>query len=148
MSSDIEKHFELLGKTYSEAWSSATVYTNFVMIAGYAGYFGLISITKDYVSPVCIIISSLFLSISLAVFVFHEIFKVMLNTLHCSSKVRDAENKNINGLRSVILDQDKCNSRGHRVWLWCFIFSVLFGLLAVIVLLYSIISTIIHCCSY
>lgn len=148
MHKNLEKEFEMLKETYSTAWSSAVAYTNFVIVAGYAGYFGLISMTKDYISPVSLVLSSLLLLISMTVFVFNEIFKVMSNTLHYYSKYMEGKNKIIDGLENATVDQDLCDIRNHKVWFVCFILSVVFGISAVIVLFYSIVATIIHCYQY
>ncbi|WP_324015562.1 hypothetical protein [Aeromonas hydrophila] len=148
MQENLEKEFEMLKEIYSKAWSSAVAYTNFVMVAGYAGYFGLISMTKDYISPVSLVLSSSLLLISITVFVSNEIFKISSNTLHYYSKHMEGKNKIVDGLRNAKVDQDLCDIRNHKVWFVCFILSVVFGIAAVIVLFYSIVATIIHCFQY
>ena len=67
-------------KFASELYDKSRAYTNLIITAGYAGYFGLWSVTKDNLTPKQVLWSALFMVISLCSFVFFEVYKMTLNS--------------------------------------------------------------------
>ena len=63
-------------KLLSALFDKATAYANLIIMAGYAGFFGLWSFTKDKLTPMQVFWSALFITISASVFVIFETFKI------------------------------------------------------------------------
>ena len=65
----LEAQKELLSSTFGQAQA----YTNVVLAAGYAGFFGIWSFVKDDLSPGTMFISAFLITISLGLFVLWEV---------------------------------------------------------------------------
>jgi len=69
-------HIDLVTSQYEKA----TAYSNLVMMAGYAGYFGLWHLTKELVTARQSALSALFMLASLTAFVLFEVGKMCLTS--------------------------------------------------------------------
>ena len=70
-----ERQKELITHTMGQSMA----YNNLIMVGGFAGFFGLWSLTKEYISIGQVFWSALFISISIMFFVFFEIYKMIVN---------------------------------------------------------------------
>lgn len=131
----IEKKIEGLKAEYSSLWTSAAAYTNLIVIAGYAGFFGLISMVKDHVAPFGIILSSFFIVLSLAIFVSYEIIKMVHSNHYLENAIKKA-NENGEGFIEALANSERQFSSFHsRVWKYTFYPTVIFGLLGILIIL-------------
>jgi hypothetical protein len=73
-------------KLASALYDKAMAYTNLITMVGYAGFFGLWSITKDNLTPKHVLWSALFMGISLSSFVFFEVGKMIFNSCFMLSR--------------------------------------------------------------
>lgn len=70
------------------AYNQASAYTNLIIIAGYAGFFALWQMTKDYLGRKQTLFSALLMLFSVLIFMLFEVYKA-----HYSSRVlRDYQN--------------------------------------------------------
>ena len=70
----IETQIKVLSATYDKS----AAYTNLIILAAYAGFFGLWQLTKDYLSKPMALWSALLMLISVVMFVFVEVVKMVL----------------------------------------------------------------------
>ncbi len=73
--STIDKQKEFLENAYNRAMA----YTNLIMIGGYAGFFALWGLTKEYLSKGQVFWSALLILISIVFFMSFEIYKMIHN---------------------------------------------------------------------
>ncbi|MGN5262021.1 hypothetical protein ACTG1L_16015 [Aeromonas hydrophila] len=131
-----EKRVEGLKSIYCSSWSAAATYTNLITLAGYAGYFGLLSMVSDYIAPLGLVLSVLFIGISLAIFVLYEVFKMAHNGIHFKATIAKIYENGGNLIEAVDAHANKYSAIDSRVWLYSFIPTVFFGLLGVLTALY------------
>ncbi|WP_323909814.1 hypothetical protein [Aeromonas caviae] len=131
-----EKYISEMKEIYSSSWSAAATYTNVIILAGYAGYFGLLSTLKDYVSPLGLLLSGFFMALSLAFFVFHEVFRMAFVGVQYNKIFKDLEEGD-NIFEKMKDNVQKYNVITSRVWLFAFCPTVLFGLIGVGSVIYS-----------
>jgi hypothetical protein len=76
---DTRRKIELVVETQigiiAGSYEKANAYTNLVILAGYAGLFALWQFTKDNLTRSQVLVSGLFLLVSIAIFVLFEIYK-------------------------------------------------------------------------
>jgi hypothetical protein len=87
--SSLEQQKQLQSHIYREAAS----YTNLVVIAGYAGIFGLWQVNKEYMGESAATWTALLLALSIFLFAGFEVFKMIHSALHFRrlAKVVDSE---------------------------------------------------------
>lgn len=73
----VDTMVELQTKIVTTSYDKATAYTNVIIVAGYAAFFGLWTLTKTYVSKPLAIWAALLMCISAGTFVFFEIYKMV-----------------------------------------------------------------------
>ncbi|WP_139329087.1 hypothetical protein [Aeromonas hydrophila] len=134
----IDRYVDGLKGLYSSLWSSAAAYTNLIVIAGYAGFFGLISLVKEHVAPFGILLSSFFIALSLAIFVIYEIYKMVHSNLYLKDAIEKATRKGEDVLDSIQKSENRFSYLQNKVWIYTFIPTVLFGLLGVTTVLVSV----------
>ncbi len=86
-------------KIASAIYDKSINYTNLIIMAGYAGFFGLWSSTKNFLTPKQVFWSVLFMIISISVFVFFEVGKMIFNSCYMLSE-SSALNK-ISGAKKI-----------------------------------------------
>lgn len=72
-----EKMTEALTKIVSATYDKAVAYTNVILVAGYASFFALWSATKPVLSEHLSIAAVLLMMLSVTIFVFFELFKMV-----------------------------------------------------------------------
>lgn len=77
MNDSNDRKLEDLLNYFEKLHERSLSYTNLVIGAGYAGYFALWSLARDYILPPLARISLFAMSVSLAIFVLFEIAKMM-----------------------------------------------------------------------
>ena len=133
---DIEKNAEELLK-------KAQHYNNFILVSGYAGYFGLWQITKEFLIKELVLFSSLLVLVSLTIFIVWEIVK-MKHLSDFAIKVSDITKNhpiyNYNDEYEAILVEDRNFQLNYiRVWKWVFRISTITGLGGVSILMLAIV---------
>ncbi len=63
-------------KIVAALYDKSIAYTNLIIIAGYASFFGMWAFTKQYLSPKQVLWSALIMSVSIVTFVFFEVIKM------------------------------------------------------------------------
>jgi hypothetical protein len=134
-------------KLASALYDKSIAYTNLVIMAGYAGFFGLWSVTKDNLTPKQVLWSALFMIISLSIFVFFEVGKMIFNSCfmlsrNCALKKLPAA-QNVDEIRNILNEHDKTTkSRGVKFtyfWVFALIIIIPTALIGVSILMYSFI---------
>jgi hypothetical protein len=75
-----EKIAEAQERSVAHAYDYATVYTAVIIFGGYAGFFAIWQLTKDYLSKDQALWSALCVMVSLLFFVLFEVFKMVFVT--------------------------------------------------------------------
>ncbi len=83
-----EKIVETQIKIVTASCDKAVAYTNVIVVAGYAGFFGLWTLTKAYLSKCQALWAALFMLVSAATFVFFEVYKMTFTTRSLARQTR------------------------------------------------------------
>lgn len=131
------KEVEANKEIYSNFISSNSNYTNLIVVAGYAGYFSCLSMVKDGIPLAYLLLSILFMLISISFFVFFEVYKMVRTSSHINTVVNSLNN---NRLASVIVEeikkeQRKFNFSSMKYWYFCVCICLSTGLCGVFVLM-------------
>ena len=134
-------------KLASAIYDKAMTYTNLIIMAGYAGFFGLWSITKDNLTPKQVLWSALFLLISLSSFVFFETVKMIVNACFMLSRnsalKRLPGTQNVDEIINILKEHDKTTESRHvkftYFWIIALIIIIPTALIGVSILMYSFI---------
>lgn len=86
----LDKIVENQIKAISATYDKGSAYTSLVIGAGYASFFGIWSVSKDYVSEPCATYALLLLILSAITFVFFEVYKNILTTFNLVRKSKAA----------------------------------------------------------
>jgi hypothetical protein len=134
-------------KLASALYDKSMAYTNLIIMAGYAGFFGLWSVTKDNLTPKQVLWSALFMVISLSSFVFFEVAKMIFNSCFVLSK--NSALKRLSGAQNgdeiinIFKEHDKTTkSRGVKFvgfWIIANIIIIPTAIFGASVLMYSFI---------
>jgi hypothetical protein len=131
--STLQTHKEMIAYIYS----SASTYSNLIMLGGYAGVFALWQLTKNHLSKQATLITAFLMSISILLFVGYEIYKMIhhswffrrLNKL-LISYIKESER--IDAWKIAWQEYSRLES---RVWIFFLVPTVLTGFGAGILLL-------------
>lgn len=142
-----EQVIEMHMKVLSAAYEKTTAYTNLITVAGYAGFFALWQVTKDYLSRNQVLWAALLLLTSLTVFVLFEVYKAYYSSrtlLHYGEILNKPENQgSLIKLKAEIekynLDEQKRAVRINRIWHIVFIVTALSGLSGAGILVYALV---------
>jgi len=136
--SDFEKQKDLLAETYNRAMA----YTNFIMVGGYAGFFALWGLTKEYLSKGQVYWSALFILISIGSFVVFEVFKMIVNGIHFQAvqKAVSDPDRFQEVMRNHNKESSRLTIRMGKIWISVLIVSIWSGLSGGGVLAYAFIS--------
>ena len=143
----MDEYIAKLNQLMSAAHEKSVAYTNLVTVAGYAGFFALWQLAKEYLDRKQVIWSALLMLVSIVVFVLFEIYKSYYTSrrwLELSRILSNPENHNsINQLSSEIesynLEGQRTDVRFGTTWQAVFIVTVMSGLCAYGILLYAFI---------
>ena len=126
-------------KIFAALYDKAITYTQLIVVAGYASFFGIWSFVKEYVSSKCVLWSAVFMSISVIIFVFFEVCKMVYNSWFLLK--RDTTLKNIQTMNEPqkVLDalgqHDKQVQRTAimwgKFWCWTIVPTVVFAVIAI-----------------
>lgn len=134
-------------KLASAIYEKAITYTNLIIMAGYAGFFGLWSVTKDKLTPKRVFWSALFMVISLCSFVFFEVAKMIFTScfmLSRNSAIKKLPNaQNIESIINLLREHDKTtesrNVKFAVFWVIANIIIIPTAILGASILMYSFI---------
>ena len=131
----LEVQKELLSSMYSQA----NAYTNLILGAGYAGFFGVWTFTRDQLNASQVFWSAILVTISLVSFVAFEVYKnlyISRGLLSLNLTIQDEQQIAANLLRWREDQRDREITFG-RVWASTCWISILSGFGGGLVLLYS-----------
>ncbi len=135
-------------KIISALYDKATAYTNLIIIGGYAGFFGLWSLTKDYLSKEQVLWTALFMAISLVSFVFFEIYKMIITskdlisrnaTISDPSLINDPQ-KILKNLEEFDRNSQKVSASFIKTWSVILFITVGSAVIGLAILFYSFIK--------
>ncbi|MBS7537396.1 hypothetical protein [Ancylobacter lacus] len=118
---------ELLLEMQSKAYDKAATYTTIVMAGGYAGAFTAWSNTSEHLNAKTNAYIGISLVFSLAIFIFFEIYKMIINGITLHRNMRLLSNNNLTPsefLQKLQLNQ-KIDSKISIMFLWTW-FVILF----------------------
>jgi DNA transposition AAA+ family ATPase len=72
----VDKLVETQTKVVTASYDRATAYTNVIIVAGYAAFFGLWTLTKTYISKPLALWAALLMAFSAATFMIFEVYKM------------------------------------------------------------------------
>jgi hypothetical protein len=75
-----EELIEAQTKVVSAAYDKAAAYTNLIILAAYAGFFGLWQLAREYITQEQALWAALSMLVSVAVFVLFEVWKMYLSS--------------------------------------------------------------------
>ena len=145
----VNEFIEIQMKVISASYEKAMAYTNLIIVAGYAGFFALWQITKDFLSRNQVLSSALLMLISVVLFVVFEIYKAYYSSrrlLDIGTILNDPENQSslatlVSEIEKHNLDEQKRYVRFGRIWHVVFILTVLSGLSAAFILAYALVRS-------
>lgn len=128
-------HADAQIKVLSAAFDKSIAYVNFIILGGYAGFFGLWQLTKDSISKQQSLFAALFALISLVLFISFELYKMVVSyrSMIKQSKVFHSNEcrsnpqlllDEINKLQSV---QERSTPKFMFIWAITFFTAVLFA---------------------
>jgi hypothetical protein len=147
-----EKIIDTQIKIITASYDKATSYTNVIILAGYASFFGLWSITKVYLSRELTLAAAILMCASAGTFVFFEVYKMSFVS-HNFTKKYLAMTEQLNGkpLPDILADIQKLEAESRRdalkflpVWRVCLLVAVITGLGGIGTLFYSLIVALFH----
>lgn len=126
----------------SSLFSKSTAYANLILLGGYAGAFTIWSNTKTQLSGLTNISIGTLLTISLAVFILFEVFKMARQALHfrnAASLIRLAKTPQEFLKLWAAFDQEnlKRDLLSYYVWVVCLGICIVTALLAGAIMLYN-----------
>lgn len=132
-------------KIISASFDKAVTYTNVIIIGGYAGFFGLWTLTKQHLTAAQARWSALFMLLSVCTFVFFEVYKMVVTTkaLHERAKILEDPDAKTNPkvllekLREYEQSYKRTNVSFIRAWWINVVIAVTTALVAVGILLFS-----------
>lgn len=144
----IETNIKIVSATYDKA----VAYTNVIIIGGYAGFFGLWSLTKGYLTATQARWSALIMLVSVCTFVFFEVYKMIFTAtaLFRQAKILEDPIARINS--KVLLDKlsefelayKRHNVSFIRIWRINVILAVVTALVAVGIMLVSFVHGLLY----
>ncbi|MDI1273750.1 hypothetical protein [Polaromonas sp.] len=142
MNIDKEK-LEAQKELISHAYGQARAYTNLILVAGYAGFFAIWSFLKPELTKPEIFWSAILVSVSLAAFVFWEVYQGYFQSRQLLGLVKAVKNPD---QFAALIEAHKLAARDQyivyaRVWSVVFFFSVVSGLAGVLVLLFAFVRS-------
>ena len=145
----VKEFFDGYVRLYTAHHGAARAYTSLITAVGYAGVFGIWSLTREHISPRLTLLTAVLLLISLSTFALFEVFRTFLvnrslkrfgeklfgpaDTLETQiTKVQEFEAENAK-------EESHFNSCAITAW-WI---TVVFGILAIVILMFSLLSSLV-----
>jgi len=140
-----EEVIEAQTRIYGSLYDKAAMYTNLVTALGYAGLFGLWSLTKEFLNKQDALVSAILLMLSIVSFVSFEVFKTAIVAHATRKRVNalfggnDGQSHDLDAfvakLQKVELENHRHELQMVKVWWIAWVIAVLSGLGAVVVLM-------------
>lgn len=131
---------EIMIRVMSAVFDKAAMYTNLIIVAGFAGFFTVWGNMKPHLSNVEILTSTLCISISLTVFIFWEVFGMLVRSKNFKELI-EVLNTPEDQFRAALGKQQKNeqlrNIRVFRIWPVILFFTVAPALVAAGILIFS-----------
>lgn len=126
----------------AQMYQNAMQYTNLVIVAGYAGFFGLWQITKDVLKPWEIRTTGALMAISLFCFIAFEIYKMIIVAVHLRAikpilSAEVPEERRVEVWSKLFKEYD---NRFAALWIWFLVPCVATGTAAGVILLVALIA--------
>ena len=126
------KHLEGLRKLSGENYSQAKSYANLIIIAGYASYFTALNFCKLHLPLKLLLWSILFMSLSIILFVAHEVYGMISTTINLrkfQNALSDKE-KYIQRLEELNKATDSEKNRIGRIWSYHLYPTLIFSIIS------------------
>jgi hypothetical protein len=135
-------------KIIAALYDKAVAYTNLIIIAGYASFFALWSLTKDYLSQRQALWSAIIISISIITFVFFEVIKMIVTSSSLLARTKaisdpaaeNDPNKILANLREYDLQAQKDVIWFGKFWNYTLLVTVSTALVAIAILFCAFIT--------
>lgn len=135
-------------KVLSALFDKSAAYTNLMILAGYAGYFGLWQLTKEFLTKQYALWSALLILCSLVTFVFFEVVKMLIIHHNISAKARILKSPEVQrspmALQKAFVDIGAVHERVGlhfiRFWLVCLVVIISTAMAGTGILAYSFVS--------
>jgi len=132
-------------KIVSASYDKAVTYTNIVVIGGYASFFGLWSLTKQYLTATQALWAALIMLASVCTFVFFEVYKMIITTRALLDRAKIFEDPVAKTDPKVLLDKLREFEQSYkrhnvlfiRIWWINVIVAVATALVAIGILVFS-----------
>ena len=134
-------------KLMSETFEKSTNYTNLLLVAGYAGFFALWQVTREFLSKGQVLWSALLMLISIVIFIVYEIFRSLYTTAYLHTYYRTISKPEVKASLTILnrtletFQSERRNATLGVTILWAFVFgtTAVTGLAAASILLYAFI---------
>ena len=137
---DIEKYLELLREEYAQI----NEYNSKVCSYGYASYFAMVAFTKGTVNEKLFITSIIFMTISIFLFVMHEVIRMLYLSRSTSSRQKALEKIPDRNYLHELNDLDQiAQLRFHKFSMYLFWPTLITAILSTAIIFYSYIETLI-----
>lgn len=140
-----EKIIETQIKIITASYDKAAAFNNVIIIAGYAAFFGLWTFTKAYISKDQALWAALFMCISMATFVFFQVYQMTLTAQNLHKKYLSLDER-LKGktAQAVLAELKKLDEENKRailrflpIWRIHLLIAVSTGLLGFAMLAYA-----------
>ncbi|MGN6535123.1 MAG: hypothetical protein ACTHKQ_05255 [Mesorhizobium sp.] len=111
-----EMQTKVLIDVLSAGYERSAAYTNVIMVAGYAGIFGIWSFTKDQLSATASVAVALMVGISMLFFVSWELAKMMHNSRHVSKMARVLTTAHTPEQFSSAIEKAQSETKTAQLW--------------------------------
>lgn len=135
-----DERVEVLIRVMSALFDKAMAYTNLIVLAGFAGFFAVWGSMKAHLSPVEMFTSALCITISLTVFIFWEVFGMVVRSKNLKELLRVLEVPPADFSRAMAQQQKTEQLRNiwvFRIWIVVLVFTVAPALVAAGLLIFS-----------
>lgn len=146
------ENFEHRRKLLVESFDKMIAYTNLLVALGYAGFFGLWTLTQKYITEKQALWAALFMLVSLSFFIFFEVYKTFSMSRMHQKLARILMNPEIEAsveltnkvFSEYAVESKKIILRQNVIWATTFSIALIFGLLADGLLLYAFVQALIR----
>ncbi len=114
----------------TSAFDQAKTYSQVILGIGYVGLFATWGFTKEFLSKNEVLLSALFATIPLSIFIFFEVFSMFFSSWNLIALTKAVQNpstfqKNMEEYQSKA---NRLNISYKRIWIICWTISVLTGI--------------------
>lgn len=136
-------------KVLSATFDKSAAYTNLIILAAYAGFFGLWQLTKDYLTKELALWSALLMLVSVVIFVAFEVIKMVVIQHNFMDRVKVLKSPEVQrdprALESAFQELGVVHERVlyhfMRFWVGALVATILTGMAAASLLGYAFIAS-------